>query len=133
MQTMAWNGRPRCKPVFNFKLKAMTVGAMFAGTSGSLYAHYVTYISPSDFMPLVTFIVWAMVIIGGKGNVLGSIAGSAIIVVFYNSTRFLKDFLPLPPETVASLRMVAIGILMILTVLYRPDGLIREKKNAYDI
>ena len=121
------------KPVFNFKLTAMTVGAMFAGMSGSLYAHYITYISPSDFMPLITFIVWAMVIIGGKGNVLGSIAGSAIIVIFYNSTRFLKDLLPLPPETVASLRMVAIGILMILTVLYRPDGLIREKKKVYDI
>jgi len=121
------------KPVFIFKLKAMALGASFAGISGSLYAHYITYISPSDFTPIVTFIVWAMVIIGGKGNLVGSIIGAVIIVVFFNSTRYLKDFLPMRAETVASLRMVAIGILVILSVLYKPEGLIKEKKRTYDI
>jgi ABC-type branched-subunit amino acid transport system permease subunit len=121
------------KRVFTFKLKAMALGAAFAGISGSLYAHYITYISPSDFTPIVTFIVWAMVIIGGKGNLVGSIIGAIIIVVFFNSTRYLKDFLHMRTETVASLRMVAIGILVILSVLYKPEGLIKEKKKTYDI
>ena len=121
------------KPVFIFKLKAMALGAMFAGISGSLYAHYITYISPSDFTPIVTFIVWAMVIIGGKGNLMGSIIGAVIIVVFFNSTRYLKDFLHMRAETVASLRMVAIGILVILSILYKQEGLVKEKKKTYDI
>lgn len=119
------------KRVFIFKLKAMALGAVFAGTAGSLYAHYITFISPEDFMPIVTFIVWAMVIIGGRGNILGSVAGAAIIVAFYNSTRFLKDLLLLQAETVASMRMIAIGLLLILAILYRPDGLVKEKKKSY--
>ena len=119
------------KPVFKAKLKTMALGSAFAGIAGALYAYYITYISPSDFMPLVTFLVWAMVIIGGRGNILGSLAGAAIIVAFYNSTRYLKDIWDVPAETLASLRMVAIGILIILTVLYKPDGFLKEKKKTY--
>ncbi len=119
------------KPVFRTKLKVMAMGAALSGIAGALYAYYITYISPSDFMPIVTFIVWAMVIIGGRGNIVGSIAGAAIIVAFYNSTRYLKDIWDIPAETLASLRMVAIGILIILTVLYKPDGIVKEKKKSY--
>jgi ABC-type branched-subunit amino acid transport system permease subunit len=121
------------KPVFHFKVKAMTAGAIFAGIAGSLYAHYITYISPIDFMPLITFIIWGMVIVGGKGNSIGALAGTAIIVIFFNSTRYLKDFLPFSAHTVASLRMVAIGLLIIVVVLYRPEGLVREKKITYKV
>lgn len=119
------------KPVFIAKLKTMALGAALAGIAGALYAYYITYISPSDFMPMVTFLVWAMVITGGRGNILGSLAGATIIVAFYNSTRYLKDIWEVPAETMASLRMVAIGILIILTVLYKPDGLLKEKKKIY--
>jgi ABC-type branched-subunit amino acid transport system permease subunit len=119
------------KPVFIAKLKTMALGAALTGVAGALYAYYITYISPSDFMPLVTFLVWAMVIIGGRGNILGSVAGSAIVVAFYNSTRYMKDIWEIPAETLASLRMVAIGILIILTVLYKPDGILKEKKKIY--
>jgi ABC-type branched-subunit amino acid transport system permease subunit len=121
------------KPVFYFKVKAMTVGAIFAAIAGALFAHYITYISPLDFMPIVTFIIWAMVIVGGKGNALGSIVGGVIIVVFFNSTRFLKDYLPLSGQTVASLRMVAIGVLIILVVLFMRGGLVKERKKIYRV
>jgi ABC-type branched-subunit amino acid transport system permease subunit len=121
------------KPVFIAKLKTMALGASMAGIAGALYAYYITYISPSDFTPMITFLVWSMVIIGGKGNILGSIAGATIIVVFYNSTRYLKDFVDFPAETLASLRMVAIGLLIILTVLYKPDGILKEKEKRYPL
>lgn len=121
------------KPVFHFKVKAMAVGAMFTGIAGALFAHYMTYISPLDFMPIVTFIIWAMVIVGGKGNEVGSIVGAIVVVIFFNSTRFLKDYLPLSGQTVASLRMVAIGILLILVVLFMRGGIVREKKKVYKI
>ncbi len=121
------------KPVFLIKLKIMSLGAAMAGIAGALYAYYVTYISPFDFMPLITFLVWAMVILGGKGNIFGSIVGAAVIVAFYNSTRYLKDIWDISPDTLASLRMVAIGVLIILTVLYKPEGLLEEKKKTYEI
>lgn len=120
------------KPVFLIKLKTMSLGAAMAGIAGALQAYYVTYISPFDFMPLVTFLVWAMVIIGGKGNIPGSIVGATVMVAFYNSTRYLKDIWDIPPETLASLRMIAIGILIILIILYKPDGLLVEKKKTYE-
>lgn len=119
------------KPAFIAKLKTMALGAALSGIAGALYAYYITYISPSDFMPLVTFLVWGMVIIGGRGRILGSLVGTAIVVAFYNSTRYLKDIWDIPPETLASLRMVAIGLLIILAVLYKPDGLLKEKKKRY--
>jgi ABC-type branched-subunit amino acid transport system permease subunit len=121
------------KHAFFFKVKAMAVGAMFAGIAGALFAHYITYISPLDFMPIVTFIVWTMVIVGGKGNEMGSIVGAVIIVLFFNSTRYLKDFLPMSGQTVSSLRMVAIGILIILVVLFKRGGLVKEKKKVFRI
>lgn len=116
------------KPVFRFRVSAMTLGAGMAGIAGALYAHYVTYISPEDFMPLVTFVVWVMVIVGGRANQAGVIFGTILIVIFYNSTRFLKDVLPLDTQTLASLRMVAIGALIMVTIVKKPDGLIPEKK-----
>jgi branched-chain amino acid transport system permease protein len=121
------------KPVFYLRVKAMAIGAMLAAVSGSLYAHYITYISPLDFMPTVTFIIWGMVIIGGKGNAMGSVLGAVIIVIFYNSTRYVKDYLFISSQTAASLRMVVIGMLMLLVVLYKPKGLLKEKKKVYKL
>lgn len=121
------------KSVFYLRVRAMAIGAMIAGIAGSLYAHYITFISPIDFMPTVTFIIWGMVIVGGKGNVMGSVVGAVIIVLFYNSTRYVKDYLPISSATAASLRMVVIGMLMILVVLYKPKGLLKERKKTYRI
>lgn len=117
------------KPVFRFRVSAMTLGAGMAGLAGALYAHYVTYISPLDFMPLVTFVVWVMVIVGGRANQAGVLFGTLLIVIFYNSTRFLKDVLPFDNQTLASLRMVVIGALIMITIVKKPDGLFPEKKR----
>jgi branched-chain amino acid transport system permease protein len=82
-------------------------------------------------MPLETFIIWAMVIVGGKGNNKGAIFGAVVIMIFYNSTRFLKDYIPIEEVTLASLRMVAIGILIVAAMLFMKEGLIKEKKSLY--
>jgi len=121
------------KPVFKYKVKAMVIGAMFAGIAGALFAHYTTYISPVDFMPIVTFLVWAMVIIGGRGNEKGPIIGAIVIVLFFNSTRYLKDLLMISAPTIASLRMVAIGLIITATILFRREGLIKEKKKTHNL
>jgi ABC-type branched-subunit amino acid transport system permease subunit len=72
-----------------------------------------------------------MVIVGGKANNKGAIFGAVIIMVFYNSTRFLKDYIPVEEVTLASLRMVAIGILIVVAMLFMKEGFIREKKVNY--
>jgi ABC-type branched-subunit amino acid transport system permease subunit len=119
------------KDVKGFRIKVMAIGGCFGGLAGSLWAHYHGFVSPNQFMPLETFIIWAMVIVGGKANNRGAILGAVIVLVFYNSTRFLKDYIPIEEVTLASLRMVVIGILIVVAMLFMKEGLIKEKKTTY--
>jgi ABC-type branched-subunit amino acid transport system permease subunit len=119
------------KDVKAFRIKVMAIGGCFGGLAGSLWAHYHGFVSPNQFMPLETFIIWAMVIVGGKANNRGAILGAVIVLVFYNSTRFLKDYIPIEEVTLASLRMVVIGILIVVAMLFMKEGLIKEKKTTY--
>lgn len=119
------------KPIFGMRVQAMAIGGLLIGLAGALYAHFVTYISPMDFTPTVTFTIWAMVIIGGRGNLSGSLVGAVIVVLFMNSTRFAKDWLPLDAQLIASLRIMAIGALIMWVIVFRPDGLLPERKRIY--
>jgi ABC-type branched-subunit amino acid transport system permease subunit len=72
-----------------------------------------------------------MVVVGGKGNNRGALVGAVIIQFFYSSTRFLKDYIPIDAQVLASLRMVVIGVLIILIMLFMKEGLVKEKKRVY--
>ncbi|MCZ7397301.1 MAG: hypothetical protein O8C59_02170, partial [Candidatus Methanoperedens sp.] len=99
-----------------------------AGISGSLFAHYIAFISPDMFYPTLTFSVWTMMVLGGRANNLGVIAGAILVQVLERGTRFLKDFVVLPVEP-SNLRIIIIGLLLILFLIYRPDGILKERKN----
>jgi ABC-type branched-subunit amino acid transport system permease subunit len=62
---------------------------------------------------------------------MGALVGAIIIQFFYISTRFLKDFIPIDAQVLASLRMVLIGILIVLVMLFMKEGLLKEKKRVY--
>ena len=113
------------------KLQAMVVAGMVAGLGGALFAHYITYISPENFRPIETFLMWAMIIVGGRGNHLGAILGAVVIQLFNVSTRFIGGYVPLGADSMAALRMVIIGVLIVLFLLYAPEGLVKEKKKVY--
>jgi len=119
------------KDVSKFRMKAMAFGGAMGGLAGSLVAHFWSFIDPYQFMPIETFVVWAMVVVGGKGNNIGALVGAVIIQFFYISTLFLKDFIPIDPQVLASLRMVVIGVLIVLIMLFMKEGLIKEKKRVY--
>jgi branched-chain amino acid transport system permease protein len=108
----------------NFKIRVLMIGAGIAGLAGALQAHYITYISPDEFTPLLTFYIWIAMIIGGTGRVSGAIVGTGILMFFLEGSRFLRDFFPGIPEVkMASLRLAAVGLALILFTLYRPSGL----------
>jgi ABC-type branched-subunit amino acid transport system permease subunit len=115
------------KDTFRFKAQALVIGSAVAGLAGSLFAHYITFIAPDNFMPTVTFAVWTMMVMGGMGNLGGVVLGAALIQVFERSTRFIKDFVDLPVDPV-NFRMVVLGLLLILFIMYRPSGIIPEKR-----
>ena len=119
------------KDVPSFKLRTMAVGAALTGLAGALYAHFTTYLNPAAFEPIVTFIIWAAVIMGGKGNLKGGILGAVIIVLLYNSTRFVGDYIDLSAATIASIRLALIGLLITAIVLVRPNGIMPERKKVF--
>ncbi|MDO8694473.1 MAG: branched-chain amino acid ABC transporter permease [Sheuella sp.] len=107
-----------------FKVQIFMVGAALAGLAGAFYAHFITFISPEQFIPLVTFYVWMGLIMGGSGTVRGALGGAVLLMIFLEGSRFIKDFIPGVSEVqMASVRLAAVGLALILVTMYRPNGL----------
>lgn len=113
------------KNVVSFKTRSLTLGAAIAGLAGAFYAHYLTFISPEQFTPEVTFNVWIAVIIGGSGSNPGVLVGTLILIIFLEGTRFLGDLgLALDGSQLGALRFMIIGAALVLCMLYRPSGIL---------
>lgn len=122
------------KDTFRFKLQSLILGAMIMGMGGSLYAHYARFISPLSFEPLYgTFIIWVMLILGGSGNSKGAILGAFVIWGIWAGTDFLTRYLPFSATQSASLRIITIGILLEVILLWRPQGILGEEKRVSKI
>ena len=107
------------KNTSRYKLLSFMVGAFFAGIAGSLYAHYITFIDPSSFTVMESITVLLMVIFGGMGSISGSIVGAVILVVIPELLRFVG----LPSSIAAPMRQMLYGLLLVLLMLKRPQGL----------
>lgn len=114
-----------------FKVQVLMLGALLAGFAGAFYAHYIGYISPDQFVPLVTFQIWMAIIMGGVGRVSGALAGTLILMLFLEGSRFLRDVLPFISEVeMASVRLGIVGLALILFTLYRPGGIMGEARRT---
>jgi len=79
----------------------------------------------------VTFSVWVMVIVGGAGNLRGSVVGAFVIYGFQWLSVQLKDFAPTElKEGIPYLRLMIVGVLLIVLIIYRPEGILRERKRV---
>ena len=119
------------KNVLLFKLETMAIGGAIGGLAGSFYALLNSYISPDDGLPIETFIIWAMVVLGGRGNVLGVVAGTVLVQALFVGSRFLTNMGGIGPDTLSALRLVLIGLLIMLVMMYRPQGILPERKRTY--
>jgi branched-chain amino acid transport system permease protein len=119
------------KSAGGLRIRVMAIGGLLGGLAGALFAHYNAYISPEYFLPLETFIVWAMVIIGGPGNFVGALVGTLVIQILYNSTRFIAPLLGIDPQVLGPLRMIAIAALIIIVILFMPRGIVPERPRRY--
>jgi len=112
------------KNVNKYKLIVFVVGAFFAGIAGSLYAHYITFIDPSSFTVMESIAVLLMVVFGGMGSLTGSFVGASILVIFPELLRFLG----MPSSIAAPLRQMIYGLLLIILMVWRPQGLMGRFK-----
>jgi branched-chain amino acid transport system permease protein len=116
------------KRAFLFRLQAFVIGCMMMGLGGALYAHFVGYIAPEDFLPILTFQLWTMLIVGGSGNNRGAIVGAFVVWALWSlSGGLLRELVPAEHQArTATLQVVLIGTLLMAILLLRPRGLLGE-------
>ncbi|NLB88501.1 MAG: branched-chain amino acid ABC transporter permease [Syntrophomonadaceae bacterium] len=101
----------------NYKVLAFVIGALFAGLAGGLYAHYFYIIKPETFNFLKSFDILVMVVLGGLGSTTGAIIAAIFITAL---TAALQSF--------PAVRMIIYALILILIMIYRPQGLMGNKE-----
>lgn len=118
--------------------QVLIIGSALAGLAGVLYAYYSGYVNPDDFIPIRTFDVWVMVVLGGLANNRGVLLGAGIMTVIDRGTQILAIQLQaLGGITELNyLRYIIVGILMLVILMFRQKGIIPEKPvrtPAYEV
>jgi len=105
-----------------YKVIAFTMGAFFAGIAGALYAAYFYFIKPSTFDFLKSIDILVIVVLGGMGSISGSILAAILLALI---STMLQTF----PE----LRMVIYSLLLVVIMIFRPQGLMGSKEISLSV
>ena len=115
------------KNTFAYKLQALALGGAVAALAGVFYAFASVTLFPDSFAPIVTFIGFAVLILGGIGSYPGVLVGSILIGFIVDGSIQLD--LPIGAEKVAALRYVLIGLVIMAFMAFRPQGLLGKKEE----
>lgn len=115
------------KNTFAYKLQSLGISAALGAIAGFFLALYLATINPLDFEPLFTFIGFAVLLLGGLANYWGVAIGAIIMWFLIEGTRNLD--LPISAEQEAALRFVVVGLVLILLMAFRPQGLFGKKQE----
>ncbi|SJZ55350.1 branched-chain amino acid transport system permease protein [Megasphaera cerevisiae DSM 20462] len=102
-----------------FKVFAFTVASMFAGLAGALFSHYFGIAHPSSFTFMRSFDIMTMVVLGGLGSLSGSIVGAVLLTFIAAAMQSYPEY-----------RMIVYALLLIILMLYRPNGIFGDKELA---
>jgi branched-chain amino acid transport system permease protein len=118
------------KNLLSLRTAMLVVGGAIAGLSGGILVSYISTWSPAAWGYAETVVLFAAVIIGGAGNHLGAVLGAILVPVgFEEITRFIPTSNNLPPNLIPSLEWVAIGLLIVIFLWVRPQGILPERKR----
>jgi len=106
----------------SLKLRAFAMGASFAGIAGCLFAGFQTFVSPESFTFGESVVIFCMVTLGGMGSIPGAILGSIVLVTLPEILRPVADY-----------RMLLYGLLLILVMTTRPQGLWPSKQRKREL
>ena len=120
------------KNASDYRMQAFALGGALMGLSGAIHAHFIGFIAPDNYLSAVTFQIWAMLIVGGSGNNLGALVGAFIIWGLWSlSGLAIGSFFAAEDQArAAALRIVAIGVMLSATILFRPRGLFGERTTV---
>ena len=103
-----------------YKLVVFVVSAMLAAIAGALFASYITFIDPSSFTLNESIFILAIIILGGLSSARGALLGALLLIVLPEALRFVG----FPSDIAAQMRQVVYGLILILLMLFRPQGLL---------
>jgi len=104
---------------FKYKLYNLAYGTFWAGVAGSYYAYFARYVSPDTFVLDESFRIFAMVLVGGMGTLVGPLVGSGLLTLL---PQVFREF--------ARFQLIIYGIAILLVMHYRPQGIIGAKEIA---
>lgn len=107
--------------VSKFKVMAFTIGTAIAGITGSIYAHYMSFIYSTDFAFVTSISILSMVVIGGMGTIRGAIIGAIILGIMPEALRFMSDY-----------RLLFYGGLLVLMMRFQPQGLLGDNSFLWN-
>lgn len=103
------------------KLSAYALGAFWAGLVGVVFAAHNTFINPDSFTFMDSAMILAMVVLGGMGSILG-------VIIAALALKLLPEYL----RAFAEYRMLVFGLVMVLMMIFRPQGLISNMRRKYE-
>jgi len=116
------------KDSYRYKMQAFVIGSLVMALAGVFAAHLIRFVDPGTLDPITTFYVWVAVMLGGSGSNRGAVLGGFVVVTIREGSRFLTDF-GIAPVDPASLRLFAIGLLIVLVMRFRPQGILPPQKE----
>jgi branched-chain amino acid transport system permease protein len=115
------------KNTLAYKLQSLAIAAALGALAGFFLAMNLATLHPADFVPLVTFTGYAVLVLGGLANYWGVAIGSIIMWTILEGTRFLD--LGLTSEREAALRFMIVGLVLILLMAFRPQGIFGKREE----
>ena len=114
------------------RIQAFAIGGAIMGLGGAVQAHFIGFIAPENYLPMLTFQVWAMLIVGGSGNNRGAILGAVLVWgVWAVSATFIDALFPSGSQArAASLQIGLIGVALCAILMLRPQGILREIRTV---
>lgn len=111
--------------LFTHKILAFLVGAFFAGVGGGLLGNLITTIDPKTFMPVLTYQILMIIVVGGLGSISGTVISGCIFAILMEYLRPLDNWVP-------GLRMVFFSLILLVVILFARKGLMGGKEFTWD-
>jgi branched-chain amino acid transport system permease protein len=110
-----------------YKLQSLAISALLGALAGFFLALFLATIHPDDYEPIVTFFAFGVLILGGLASYGGVVIGAIILWTLLEATRFVE--LPISEEKTAALRFAIVGLVLILLMAFRPQGMFGKREE----